>query len=359
VIAHRIFVSGAGAVTWSGRGLAAIERALAGEAPPFVEEQPLPGRAVRVGRIGKMEDADSAAVYKRWGQLDTYSRYGFVAARLALEEAGLAADEANRSRLGVLLGTAYGCMEENQKFDRYEVAPDGVKGASPLIFKGTVDNAPAGWIAVAYRLKGMNATFTSGDGAAMEALWSAEGALRSERAPALLTGGVERYVDLHSMLRRHDSERQAALLSEGAAVLLLEREDALRARGRDASAVRAELAGTARVHGSFAGAAVAAMRQIGIDRESLGLASLAFPSQASADTLRDVFSDATALVADKEKLGEFHGAWGGVAACAALTRMGRDGAGWNGRPCALVHGFGEGREHFFAVLRDPRHQETQ
>ena len=58
------------------------------------------------------------------------------------------------------------------------------------------------------------------------------------------------------------------------------------------------------------------------------------------------------FVADKIHLGEFHGAWGGVAVCAALTRR-RAGEGWNGRRCALVEVHGEGDEHFYVALGEP------
>ncbi len=327
----RLFVTGAGAVTHAGLGLDAVRAAWAGApAAAFTDEEPVPGgEAVTVGRIGRLDDADCAASYKRWGQLDTYSRYGFVAARLALADAGVGDDAPGRDRFGVMLGTTYGCMEENQRFDRYSVTDDGtLKGASPLLFKGTVDNAPAGWIAVAWRLKGPNATFVSGDGAALEALWSAEGVLRKNRAPAVLVGGVERFVDLHLLLREADPARQGAVLAEGAGLVLLEREDSLSRRGGRA---RAELAGTARTRGTLADARAAALKQLGVATEDVGLSIDGTPGGAKA------------------RLGESHGAWGGIALCAALTQI-EDGA-LGGRPFALVHAFGEGDEHFFAALK--------
>ena len=326
----RLFLSGAGAVTWAGLGLEPLEQALDG-AVPWEQEEPLAGEPVDVGRIGRINDRASAKCYQRWGQLDTYSRYGFIAARMALEDAGIEADSPGREGVGVILGTAYGCMEENQRFDRYVVTDGVVKGASPLLFKGTVDNAPAGWIAVAWKLKGPNATFVSGDGAALEALWSAEGLLRGGRAPALLIGGVERFVDLHHLLRVRDPARQGEVLSEGAGLLLVEREDSLERRGRTASDAHAELVGVARACGDIDEAKADALSALGIEENEVGLTLLATPDGLKAT------------------IGESHGAWGGLALCAAVTRKQQDG--WNGLPCALVHAFGEGDEHFFAVLR--------
>ena len=334
----RLFISGAGAVTWAGVGLDCLAEALTGKHPFDVEELG-EGLTVTVGRVGRLKDSASAEHYERWGQLDTYSRYGFAAARVALEDAGVGEDSPGRAEMGILLGTNFGCMEENQRFDRFSVV-DGQVKASPLAFKGTVDNAPAGWIAVGWKLRGPNATLVSGDGAALEALWSAEGILESKRAPALLVGGVERFVDLHLLLRDRDKERQAEILSEGAGLVLVEREDSLAARGLSVMDARAELVGVVRKRGALAVAQAAALEALGVSPGNIGFTSLATPE------------------GDKAKLGEFHGAWGGIAICVALTCLDESGDGWSGRPYALVHAFGERDEHFFAVLKDPRYEEA-
>ncbi len=344
----RLFISGAGTVAPAGLGLDALRSALDEEGPAFVEEEPRPGTTVAVGRVGRIKSKKASECYKRWGQLDTYSRYGFLAAFQALEDAGVAKGDPALTEFGVMLGTSYGCMEENQKFDRFEVRADKVHGASPLVFKGTVDNAPAGWIAVAWRIKGPNATFVSGDGAALEALWSAEGVLRSGRARGVLVGGVERFVDLHLLLRRPDATRQGTPLSEGAGVVLVETDTSVAQRG---GRPLAELLGTARRRGDLVSAVVAALDRLGADPADVGLVSLATPF--TDERCAAVFEAVPGadVVADKEALGEFHGAWGGVALGAAIARL--EPAGWNGRPLALVHAFGEGDEHFFALLKRP------
>jgi len=335
---ERLFISGAGVVTWAGCGLPALAEALEGS-HPFVSEELGEGLRADVGRVGRLKDPSCAAHYERWGQLDTYSRYGFSAARGALHDAGIVEESAGRAAMGIVIGTAYGCMEENQRFDRFAVV-DGVVKASPLAFKGTVDNAPAGWIAVGWKLRGPNATLVSGDGAALEALWTAQGLLEGGRAPALLVGGVERFVDLHLLLRERDPQRQGAVLSEGAGMLVVEREDSLASRGRSTDSVRAELLGVERVRGPLDAARTEALARFGLDTNDIGFESLATPQ------------------GDKAVLGEFHGAWGAVALCAALVRLDESGGGWSGRPHALVHAFGEHDEHFFVVLKDPSVKEA-
>ena len=360
----RLLISGAGTVTCLGLGLDPVRDLIAsGDPVPFAVEEPA-GEPVRVGRIGYLKDAASAATYRRWGQVDTYSRYGYVAARLALESAGLDASD-DLSGYGVFLGTAYGCMEENQKFERFQIVDGQLKGASPLVFKGTVDNAPAGWVAVAWKLKGPNATFVSGDGAGAEAIWAAARQIRRGRAPAVLCGGVERFVDLHLVLRERDLERQGEILSEGAGVLLIEDESAFVARGRGTEDAMAELVGVVRHRGSVHQGLESLGVRLGIPLEDVGLISLACPDADSLATVRAGFQQAAGagghaasldgleLVADKVLLGEFHGAWAGVATCAALVRR-QPGTGWNGRPNAIVQVFGDGNEQFYVVLGEPR-----
>ena len=359
----RLLISGAGAITCLGLGLEPIREAvLSGEPVDFDLEQP-GATPVRVGRIGYLKDAESAATYRRWGQVDTYSRYGYVAARLALEAAGRQHGE-DLSSYGVLLGTAYGCMEENQKFERFQVVDGQLKGASPLVFKGTVDNAPAGWIAVAWKLKGPNATFVSGDGAGAEAIWAGARQVRRGRAPAVLCGGVERFVDLHLVLRERDPATQGAILSEGAGVLLIEDENAFVARGRTLDQASAELVGVIRHRGSIAEGLESTAVQLGISLSDVGLISLACPDAAASARVQADIQQSVAggghgdalrgveFAADKVLLGEFHGAWAGVAACAALVRR-VPGQGWNGRHNAIVQVFGEGKERFYLVLGEP------
>jgi len=359
----RAFIVGAGAVTWGGLGLEPIAAAIAGDGKAFATEEPVPGAPVTVGRVGSIKDPASQATYRRWGQVDTYSRYGYVAARLALEQAGLAGD-VERAGYGVFLGTAYGCMEENQRFDKYRVEDGVLRGASPLVFKGTVDNAPAGWIAVAWGLKGPNATFVSGDGAGAESLWAGLRQIAAGRAPGLLCGGVERFVDLHLVLREREPRWQGAVLSEGAGVVLVEDEESMTARG---ATPLAEVLGVVRHRGSLVEGLRAVAGRLRIDLADVGLISLAVPDQARLDEEREAFgatarggSDGSALsgvaiVADKTALGESHGAWGGLALCAALVRL-EDGR-WGGRPVAVVQVKGEGNENFYVALRGPGNAE--
>jgi hypothetical protein len=171
--------------------------------------------------------------------------------------------------------------------------------------------------------------------------------LRKNRAPAVLVGGVERFVDLHLLLRERDPARHDAVLSEGAGIVLVECEDSLSRRGGRA---RAELLGVERARGTYAEARAAALDRFGLVEEdtsdSAGVCFHALPADPAAGEAHGVFGEPGL----KGRLGESHGAWGGIALCAALAYLDHDGT-WEGRHHALVHAFGEGDEHFFAALK--------
>ena len=98
---------------------------------------------------------------------------------------------------------------------------------------------------------------------------------------------------------------------------------------------------------------------------SVGLVSLSVPDEGGLAREKAQFLEAAGLggyaedaggiefVADKVVLGESHGAWGGIATCAALVRRGARGPGWNGRKHAVVQVHGEGQESFYVALGEP------
>lgn len=226
-----IAISGTGVLTHLGEGPDVFDLLL-GEPPLPPEERVEDDLSVPVGRIGLIRNHPFGQRYKRFGQMDTFSRYAFIAAGHALDEARLPAPDPDLAGGGVIYGTAFGCQEANAQFDQFSLDPAvGLRGASPLAFKGTVDNAPAGWSAVGYTLRGVNATFVSGIGAGAEAMLCARAAIAAGRTPRAIGGGVERLIPMQLAALYRDGEPPQPYAAEGAAMVVLESTDAARARG--------------------------------------------------------------------------------------------------------------------------------
>ena len=226
-----IAISGYGVLSHLGEGPEVLPLLLGD--PPVPAEEPLDdGISAPVGRIGLIRNHPFGRRYERFGQMDTFSRYAFIAAGHALDAAGIGAPDPSFEDGGVIYGTAFGCQEANAQFDQFSLDPTvGLRGASPLAFKGTVDNAPAGWSAVGYAMRGVNATFVSGLGAGAEALLCARAAIRAGRTQRVIGGAVERLIPLQLAALVRDGLAPEPFAAEGAVMLVLEDGEAAAARG--------------------------------------------------------------------------------------------------------------------------------
>lgn len=226
-----IAISGYGVLSHLGEGPEVLP-VLVGEPPVPAEEALDDGLSAPVGRIGLIRNHPFGRRYERFGQMDTFSRYAFIAAGHALDAAAIGAPDPGFEDGGVIYGTAYGCQDANAQFDQFSLDPVvGLRGASPLAFKGTVDNAPAGWSAVGYTLRGVNATFVSGIGAGAEALLCARSAIVNGRARRVVAGAVERLIPLQLAALYRDGDTPEPYAAEGAVMLVI--EDAAAAAKRD------------------------------------------------------------------------------------------------------------------------------
>jgi 3-oxoacyl-[acyl-carrier-protein] synthase II len=151
------------------------EIAITGAAAAVVGELPEPPEAVRV----------------RAARAERVTQLALAAAGRALVDAGLMMTEgAPRPRLGVALGTAFGCFLTNAAYQR-RLAADGAKLASPRLFAATVSNAAAGEVAIGFRLGGPAVTVTAGGAAGLLAIAHAADLVATGRADAMVAGGMD------------------------------------------------------------------------------------------------------------------------------------------------------------------------
>ena len=163
-----IAITGAGTVT-APDGKRSVDEAALGALPPAVR-----ARASRAERVTQLV---------------------LVAGGLALEDAGLVALEGPaRPRLGVVVGTAFGCALTNAAYAE-RLAEGGPLAASPRLFAATVSNAAAGELSIAYRLGGPCVTLTAGTAAGLAAVAHAVDVLRAGRADAVVAGGADAFGD--------------------------------------------------------------------------------------------------------------------------------------------------------------------
>src|SRR4051812_7770289 len=200
--------------------------------------------AARIGDFEPRKHIPPAALRR----MPRLSQLTVVAAKQALGDAKPPYDS---TRLGVVLGTGLGTLDETMSFVRGYV-DGGPEAASPMTFPVSVMNAAAGQLAVECQLRGVNSTVNHRDHSPLSALLMACDQLALGRADALLVGGVDElsppvhhaYAQMggisRTAMRPYDVERDGLIPGEAVALVCLEREEDARKRG---ARIRAVVAG--------------------------------------------------------------------------------------------------------------------
>ncbi len=176
------------------------------------------------GALPDALDRLPAVVRQRAQRAERLSQLAVAAAGQALVAADRLGDPdaSPRPAFGVALGTAFGCFLTNAAYQRRLVL-DGVRTASPRLFAGTVSNAAAGEVGIAFRLGGPAVTVTAGTAAGLVAIGHAMDLVADGRAEVMVAGGVDAQgPDLARWLGDGGLPGVDPALREGAAVLVLE-----------------------------------------------------------------------------------------------------------------------------------------
>ncbi|HEC98017.1 MAG TPA: beta-ketoacyl-[acyl-carrier-protein] synthase family protein [Nitrospirae bacterium] len=179
--------------------------------------------------------------------LDRSTKLITSAARLAIDDAGLDINEENTHYIGVSVGTTFGSLHSIAQFDLAGLR-EGPRYVNPSLFPNTVINSPASQVSIRFKIKGFNTTISTGFCASLDALTYAADFIRLNRVEAVLAGGVEElceetYMGFHKLgflsgsdgtdpvCCPFDARRCGTILSEGAAVLVLESKEHALKRG--------------------------------------------------------------------------------------------------------------------------------
>lgn len=258
-VSPRVVVTGLGAVTPVG-GTAAETRAglLAGRSGiAALEEDWAQGLPVRMaGRVDV--DVASLLTIPEYKRMDRCGHLALIAAREAWAQAGRPGTDPER--LAVVIGSGYGGLDTTLQQNR-TLDASGPRRVSPHTLTRIMTNAPAAWVSIDVGARGGARTPVSACASGAEAISQAADMIRAGAADVVIAGGVDscingliisgfaqiralstRNEDPQSASRPFDRDRDGFVLAEGAAILVLEREDHARARGAEILGV---VAGTA------------------------------------------------------------------------------------------------------------------
>jgi 3-oxoacyl-[acyl-carrier-protein] synthase II len=360
---RRIVVTGMGMVTAIGNDVASTwEGLLAGRSGVGPVTAFDPSRlTVRIA--AQVKDFDSSGVLDRKDQrrTDRYIQLGLVAARQAMDQAGLPGrlEGELAEATGVILGTGLGgvgTLTEGIGINAVR-GPDRI---SPFLIPMGIPNTGAGQIAINFGMTGPNFATVSACASGGHAIGEASEIIKRGDADMMLAGGAEAGVfepllggfaamralstrndDPEAASRPFDTGRDGFVVGEGSGVLVLEALEHAQARG---ATPLAELMG----YGATADAshitlpAPGGMGAVRAARRALAKAGLtpgdiahvnahatSTPEgdKAELQSLRTIFGEdagRVAVTANKSMLGHTLGAAGAIEAIATILAM-RDG----------------------------------
>jgi 3-oxoacyl-[acyl-carrier-protein] synthase II len=181
--------------------------------------------------------------------MDRFVQYAVVASHEALKHSGLDLETADRTRVGVVIGSGIGGMEtfEEQHSSLVQKGPGRV---SPFFIPMMIVDMAAGQISIQFGLKGPNFATVSACASGAHAIGEALRLIRAGDADVIVAGGSEATItpmalagfgsaralstrndDPQRASRPFDAERDGFVIGEGAAVMVLESEAHARRRG--------------------------------------------------------------------------------------------------------------------------------
>ncbi|MFA5361873.1 MAG: beta-ketoacyl-[acyl-carrier-protein] synthase family protein [Candidatus Omnitrophota bacterium] len=244
----RVVITGVGVVAPNGIGKEAYWKALkegtSGIRPITVFD---PGffKARQAGEVPDFNAEDFLGA-KGLRNMDRSTKLLCSAAKLAITDADLKITEDNTNDIGVVTATTLSVVFNIAEFTK-DAETDGPKHVNPAKFPSTTINSPSSQVSIWFKIKGFNATVSTGYTAGIDALKYAVDFIRLGRAKAVLVAGVEAlffqsYVgflklDFLAGIKGEevscpfDKRRNGIILGEGAGVVVIEDEEYAKARG--------------------------------------------------------------------------------------------------------------------------------
>jgi len=200
---------------------------------------------------GEVKNFDPVALFgsKEARRMDRFTQFALAAALQAVENAGLKIEDANRDRIGALIGTGIGGVSTmtEQMAVLAERGPDRV---SPFLVPMMLADTAPGMVAIRLGIRGPNLAVITACATGSNTIGEAAEMIRRGAADVILAGGAEAAVVplamaglgvMNALSKRNDEPQRASrpfdldrdgfVIGEGAAVLVVESLEYAQGRG--------------------------------------------------------------------------------------------------------------------------------
>ncbi len=199
-------------------------------------------------------------------RMDIFSLYAVYAALDAMEMSGITEENTNFDRLGCIMASGIGGLEQSQKNSQAIVAKGPRKGVAPLYVPLAIANMATGNVALRTGARGVSRAEVTACAAGANAIGSAFREIKHGYADAMIAGGAEAaicelgiagFANLTALTKETDPEkacipfdknRSGFVMGEGSGVLILESLEQAQARGAN---ILAEIVGYGNTNDAF------------------------------------------------------------------------------------------------------------
>ena len=256
--------------------------------------------------------------------MDRFAQIAVAASIEAVKDSGLKVDESNEHDIGVIVGSGIGGL--NTMYEQAKVLVEKGPGrVSPFLAPMMISDMAAAQISIALGVKGMNLCTTSACSSGSDAIGAAYEFVKHGGSEVMIAGGTESIINpmgitafnaLKALSTRNDEPQKASrpfdsgrdgfVISEGAAVLILESLDHAKKRGAN---ILAEIIGYGATADSFhvtqpleSGGGAAKAMQLAIQRAGINATEIDYINAHGTSTQ---LNDITETKAIKTALGDY------------------------------------------------------
>jgi 3-oxoacyl-[acyl-carrier-protein] synthase II len=257
---RRVVITGLGAVTPLATGVEESWRKLCQGKSGVVKITKFDPSGFNVQIAAELKDfhPEDFLDKKRIRRTDPFIQYALVAARMALDDAGLAINVNNASRVGVVLGSCAGGMNMYGK-NLFALRDEGPEKVSPFFIPGFIANMAAGEVSMVSGARGPSKCVVTACATGNNCIGDAFRLIQYDEADAMIAGGSDAYIlpiavagfdKMRTLSRRNnepekasrpfEKDRDGFIIGEGAGVVILEEMESAVRRG---AKIYAELVG--------------------------------------------------------------------------------------------------------------------
>lgn len=312
---RRIAITGIGLVTPQGVGTEVTwNRLRAGESGigPIERFDASPFTTQIAGEVRDFDATQWGVKKRELRQMDLFIQFGLAAAQMAVEQAGLHEDSPDPDRYGVYVGAGIGGLNGIEKTGEGLREKGARLGISPYFIPSVIVNLAPGQISMRYNARGPNLSVVSACSTGAHSIGEACRIIERGDADVMIAGGTESAVtplgiggfcSARALSQRNDEPTKASrpfsasrdgfVLSEGAAIVILEELSRAQARGATVIAEVVGYAANADAHhmtmpqpdGAGASRCMQlALRDAGLSPESIGYIN-AHATSTAADSI--------------------------------------------------------------------------